>query len=96
MSQAPKNAPIVPNMPNGVQPMANSRTVQLRRICCQATMYQRSVPLDMKHKSTAKTSGRKEGAFQISRGRKGVFANLYSQSTKTRRRKMDVKIRTIS
>lgn len=59
-------------------------------------MYQSRVPLDMKQNREAVTRGRKDGDFQISRGRIGVLANLYSQRAKMARKSIEANINTIS
>jgi hypothetical protein len=50
----------------------------------------------MKQNREAVTRGRNDGDFQISRGRMGVLANLYSQRAKMARSRTEAKIRKIS
>jgi hypothetical protein len=57
--------------------------------------YQSKVPKDMKQSNMARTKGRNEGAFQMSRGTMGDFSNLDSQIVKITSIRIDNKTRTI-
>jgi hypothetical protein len=94
-SQAAKYAPRVPNIPKGVQLIAKERVLHWQRIFCHA-MYQRRVLKDMKQSKVARTRGRNEGAFQMSRGAMGDLSNLDSQIVKIASIRIDNRTRTIS
>ena len=54
------------------------------------------VPYDMKLMSTTKINGKNEGAIQIVKGSRGVWANLYSHKPKEQKKAMAVTRRATS
>jgi hypothetical protein len=76
--------------------MENLRELHSQSICCHATIYQSGVRNGMKHSKVARTSGRNDGAFQISRGRIRVLANLDFHTANTASSKSGTITRTSS
>ena len=93
-SQADTKAAIVPIMVRGwkcapVSMMEYPRMLRFKRL-----KYQIKIPMDMKEQNTSSSIKPNDGAFQISNGSIGDFANLASHSKKMARWRIDTIRRT--